>query len=262
MEIEFDEDIKFNFFTLNSNYNNNNNNTDNNSKGSEPLLSTDKSCSLTFSDNNTNINKITYSFNDNKKNNFNFSYKRIIPEKKSTSIISSCERRLIKDLEELKKNENIGKICQIKVNEYSKIKDSDNFELIIEFKNYFSVKFVFLSDYPFSPPIISFNSGIQFSNIFDSDGNILLENAKITKWTPILWLSTLVHSIELLISKNQNEINCINNNSNNISSSKIMKYSKRNWDIYLMEEKAIFKNDSSVLTQLNKTLKEVKPLVI
>ena len=41
-----------------------------------------------------------------------------------------------------------------------------------------------------------------------------------------------------------------------------MKYSKRNWDIYLMEEKAIFKNDSSVLTQLNKTLKEVKPLVI
>ena len=38
MEIEFDEDIKFNFFTLNSNYNNNNN-TDNNSKGSEPLLS-------------------------------------------------------------------------------------------------------------------------------------------------------------------------------------------------------------------------------
>ena len=257
MEIELDQDIKFknfNFSIIDNNYNNNRN-FNHNSK--EPLLSTNESNSLSFSNNN---NKIKYCFN--MSNNSKFSYKRIISEKNYIPIISSCERRLIKDIEELKKNENIGKFCQVKFNEYSRIKYTDNFQMIIEFKNFFSVKFVFLPDYPFSPPIISFNSGIKYSNIFDSEGNILLENIKKEKWTPTLWISTLVRSIELLISKNQDQINNIDCNSKNIVYSKIMKYSKRNWDNYLMEEKAIFKNDQSIINQLTKSIKEIKPLVI
>ena len=154
-----------------------------------------------------------------------FNYRRT--SNASSHNISVCERRLIKDLEELKKNENIGKFCKIVVHDYTKIQDSYNFEMIIEFVNYCSIKFIFPSDYPFVPPIISYHSGNRLPNLFDSEGNVILENAKESNWTPILWLSTLVNSIELLISK------C----SNNIISKK-GKYGKRKWGEYLNSEKS------------------------
>jgi ubiquitin-protein ligase len=154
-----------------------------------------------------------------------FNYRRT--SNASSHNISVCERRLIKDLEELKKNENIGKFCKIIVHDYTKIQDSYNFEMIIEFVNYCSVKFIFPSDYPFVPPIISYHSGNRLPNLFDSEGNVILENAKESNWTPILWLSTLVNSIELLISE------CSNN-----TISKKRKYGKRKWGEYLNSEKS------------------------
>ena len=180
-----------------------------------------------------------------------FGYKRTISEKNYPSIISSCERRLIKDNEELKKNENIGKFCEILVHNYKKIADSNDFEMIIEFKNYFSLKFIFTPDYPFSPPLISYYSGVKFPYIFDTNGNILLENTQKSKWTPIIWLSTLVHSIELLISENCN---------NSLFVPKAEKYGKRKWNDYLKEEKKSLTGvDSFVLNQLDRNLKGVKP---
>ena len=155
-----------------------------------------------------------------------FNYRRT--SNLSSHNISICEGRLIKDLEELKKNEKIGKFCKIIVHDYIQIQDSYNFEMIIEFMNYCSVKFVFPSDYPFVPPLISYHSGNKLPYLFDSDGNAILENSKPSNWTPILWLSTLVNSIEILISKY----------SNKTISNKKLKYGKRKWGEYLNKEKS------------------------
>ena len=154
-----------------------------------------------------------------------FNYKRTSNVSKHN--ISICEGRLIKDLEELKKNEKIGKFCKIIVHDYIQIQDSYNFEMIIEFMNYCSVKFVFPSDYPFVPPFISYHSGNKLPYLFDSEGNAILENSKPSNWTPILWLSTLVNSIELLISEYSNK-----------TISKKLKYGKRKWGEYLNSEKS------------------------
>lgn len=150
--------------------------------------------------------------------------------------ISSSERRLIKDLEELKKNEKIGKLCKIIVHDYQQIPESFNFEMIIEFVNYCSIKFVFPSDYPFVPPLISYHSGNRLPCLFDLNGNIILENSKPSNWTPTLWLSTLVNSIELIISE-----------SSNNTISKKTKYGKRKWNEYLSKEKS--ENNISDLTR-------------
>ena len=163
-----------------------------------------------------------------------FNYKRTSNISKHN--ISICEGRLIKDLEELKKNEKIGKFCKIIVHDYTQIQDSYNFEMIIEFMNYCSVKFVFPSDYPFVPPFISYHSGNKLPYLFDSEGNAILENSKPSNWTPILWLSTLVNSIELLISEYSNK-----------TISKKLKYGKRKWGEYLNKEKS--ENNISDLTR-------------
>ena len=249
MELDIDIEMKdFCFTKIDNNMNN-----DKLKPEEDLLLSIEETSSVSFQD-NKNTMEFSNSFFDN-NNNPKFEYKRILAEKDTNSIISSCERRLIKDIEELKNNKNIGKICEIIIKDYKRINDTYNFEMIIEFKNYFSVKFVFYSDYPFSPPEICFHSGQKYTNIFDSNGNILLENAKNTKWTPILWLSTLVISIEFLISK----IELNKNKQNSFNSTKI-KYQKRKWNYYLNEEKKNFKNDLSKLDELTKTLKKMKPL--
>ena len=166
-----------------------------------------------------------------------FNYRRT--SNLSSHNISICEGRLIKDLEELKKNEKIGKFCKIIIHDYIQIQDSYNFEMIIEFINYCSVKFVFPSDYPFVPPLISYHSGNRLPYLFDSDGNAILENSKPSNWTPILWLSTLVNSIELLISEYSNK---------NIS--KKGKYGKRKWGEYLSNK------NSQNISDLTRSIKK------
>ena len=251
-----DLDIEMNDFCFNKIDSNINNDNKVKFKSEDDLLlSIEETSYISFQDiKNT---KYSNSFFDKNMNNSKFYYKRLLAEKDSYTIISSCERRLKKDIDELKNNKNIGKICEIIVKDYNRINDTYNFEMIVEFKNYFSVKFVFYQDYPFSPPKIWFHSGQKYSNIFDSDGNLLLDDAKKSKWTPILWLSTLIISIELLISKNG-----LNNSENNLLDSQKNKYQKRNWNDYLNEEKKNFKNDLSKLDDLTKTLKKFKPLSI
>ena len=205
---------------------------------------------FTNESNNNSINNNSSNDNINK-----FNDQKIVKETKPTPIMSSCEIRLIKDIKELKNNKNIGKHCEIIVSDYKKIKDTNNFQLIIEFKNYFSVKFVFLPDYPFLPPIMTYYSGNKTPYVFDSEGNIILENAKESKWTPILWLSTLVRSIELLIAKGLNN-NSLNNDAMFLPS--YVKYGKRKWLDYLRDEKDLFKDDAFVIKELSQTIKGVK----
>lgn len=225
-----------------------------------------------FSFNNTNhingvqTNNISknehlfFTFSNNTKNEClgKFDFKKVIKETNPTTIMSSCERRLIKDIDELRKNENIGKVCKIYINDYKRINNSDNFQMIIEFVNFFSVKFIFPPEYPFMPPTISYHSGIKFPFVFDSDGNIILENAKKSNWTPIIWLSTLVNSIELLILKGLNSD--IYNSNKFMFIQKKMKYGKRKWDEYLKEEKELYKNNISILNQISRTIKGFKSL--
>ena len=247
MDIYFDNEIPSNNFSSIKNLNNINKQISYNSNIDNSFPN--KSTFYTFSQ-YEDIEDI----DEKKEKKFEF-IKETIP----ISIMSSCERRLIKDIDELKKNKNIGKVCEIKINDYEKNYDEENFQMKIEFVNYFSIKFIFSKDYPFEPPIISYYSGKILPFVFDPNGNIILENIKKSKWTPIIWLSTIVKTIELLILK------YLNNNmqkDNILFIPKKMKYVKRKWDDYLKEEKYIFKNNNSTLNELSKTIKRLKYLSI
>jgi ubiquitin-protein ligase len=246
MEIELDQNLDFNNFNSNR-FNLNNIKTNNSIIEDEPLLSTEENYSFPFCVKN-NCNN-TYSDSDNRKKSPKFNYKKVLSEKKPSTIISSSEGRLIKDMEELKNNKEIGRHCDVIINNYKRIKDTDNFQMIVEFKNYFSIQFIFYPDYPFSPPTISYYSGKKTPYIFDEDGNVLLDNAKKSKWTPALYVSHFVISIELLIAKGLN---------NNEEDSNLTKYTKRKWNDYLREEKKIFNNDESVIKELYSNIKQVK----
>lgn len=235
MEIDFEEDIPNNLNQINETQINND---------------SKKEYSLFSSSNNT--------LQGNEHHIGKFDSKKIIKETNPTTFMSSCERRLIKDVDELRKNETIGKVCKIYINDYKRINNSDNFQMIIEFANFFSVKFVFSPEYPFMPPTISYHSGIKFPFVFNSDGNIILENAKKSNWTPILWLSSLVNSIELLILKGLNSE--IYNTNKIMFIPKKMKYGKRKWDEYLKEEKELYKNNISIINQISRTIKGLKSL--
>ena len=187
-------------------------------------------------------------------------------------LISECEGRIKSDIAECKRSKLVGNICQIKLNDCKKI-DDDKYELIIEFISYFSLKFIFDSQYPISPPSITFNDGNKIKNIFDENNNVLVETIKKENWSKSIWLSTLIFYIELLISretgeslsnqeaqnqnKSQNE-NQNNQNSQNSIINKNEKYGKRNWKDYLDETNENHKNGDSEAADLEKNLKRSK----
>ena len=180
--------------------------------------------------------------------------------KKSSYELTLCEGRLQNDLAELKRSKIFGKIVEIKFEDnYRKI-DDNKLELLIEFVSFFVVKFTFNSDYPCSPPIITYVSGLKLRHIFDENGNVLIESIKKNNWTPSIWLSTLVYSIELLISSG---LNCENNGSQNnltnyFTNLKKKKYGKRNWDAYLDEMNNYYDKESIIMPELENTLKQLK----
>ena len=184
--------------------------------------------------------------------------------KKYSCELTLCEGRLQNDLAELKRSKVMGKICKIRFdNNYRKI-DDNIIEYLVEFVSFFTVKFIFNSDYPYSPPEIKYVSGLRPIHIFDENGNVLIESIKKKNWTPSIWLSTLVYSIELLISSGINmEGNNYNNNYNNNLANyfwieKKKKYGKRNWNNYLDEMNSYYDKESLVIPELEKTLKQLK----
>ena len=208
-------------------------------------------------------------FAKNKKSIYGVNQPSLKKNKNSTSgELTLCEGRLLNDLAEFKRSKIVGKICQIKLNDYIKT-DSGTFELIVEFASFFSVKFIFSSDYPCSPPLIIYEKGLKPKNIFDNDGNVFIESIKKSNWTPSIWLSTLVYSIELLISSGTNNennyfdnINDNNNNNQKCSSffmnAKKQKYGKRKWDEYIKEYSESHSKDCFNIPELEKNLKQLK----
>ena len=160
--------------------------------------------------------------------------------KNNINILSSSEIRLKKDIDELKKNQNIGKFCEIILNDYKKIENTDDFQMIVEFTNHFSLKFIFPSDFPFVPPKIIFFAGNKYSFLFDSEGNIILHLLDKENWSPTFWISTLIFYIEKKVSEQTCNLSfldksyyCINNRYGKYFIVKKGDYSKRNWNDYL-----------------------------
>lgn len=179
-------------------------------------------------------------------------------EENLTGELSDCEGRIISDISESKRSNIIGKICKIKINEYKKI-SNDKFELIIEFISYFSVKFIFDSNYPISPPCIVYNSGKKINNIFDENGNALVETIKKENWNKGIWLSTLIFYIELLISSKagDDQKSHVDTYKNDLITNK-EKYKKRKWDDYINETYQYDKNVNINCIELDINLKKLK----
>ena len=162
--------------------------------------------------------------------------------KKNNKIIqlSSSEIRLKKDIIELKNNKNIGKFCEIILNDYKKIEDTEDFQMIVEFINHFSIKFIFQSDFPFVPPKIVFFAGNKYPFLFDSDGNIILHLLQKENWSPTFWISTLIFYIEKKVSEQTSSLSFLDKGYNLVNDRygkyfivKKGDYNKRNWNDYL-----------------------------
>ena len=150
------------------------------------------------------------------------------------------EMRLIKDIDELKRNQNIGKFCEIIINDYKKIANTEDFQMIVEFTNHFSLKFIFPSDYPFVPPKIIYFAGNNYSFLFDPNGNIILHLLQKENWSPTFWISTLIFYIEKKVSEQTGNLcqfdksyNCLYDKYGKFFYIKKGNYSKRNWNDYL-----------------------------
>ena len=162
--------------------------------------------------------------------------------KKNNKIIqlSSSEIRLKKDITELKNNKNIGKFCEIILNDYKKIENTEDFQMIVEFINHFSIKFIFQSDFPFVPPKIVFFAGNKYPFLFDSDGNIILHLLQKENWSPTFWISTLIFYIEKKVSEQTSSLSFLDKGYNLVNDRygkyfivKKGDYNKRNWNDYL-----------------------------
>ena len=162
--------------------------------------------------------------------------------KKNNNIIqlSSSEIRLKKDIIELKNNKNIGKFCEIILNDYKKIENTEDFQMIVEFINHFSIKFIFQSDFPFVPPKIVFFAGNKYPFLFDSDGNIILHLLQKENWSPTFWISTLIFYIEKKVSEQTSSLSFLDKGYNLVNDRygkyfivKKGDYNKRNWNDYL-----------------------------
>ena len=180
----------------------------------------------------------------------------------SNKILTECEERILNDIIEYKRSKLAGNICKIKLNEYKKI-NNDTYELIIDFISYFSIKLIFDSQYPRKPPSILFNEGNKIRNIFDEKGNILIETIKKENWNKGIWLSTLIFYIELLISRETNEMNEENSpfvNLNNYNKIKKERYGKRKWKDYMDETNEIYSyyNNNFTPSILEMNLKKTK----
>ena len=159
--------------------------------------------------------------------------------KKNNKIIqlSSSEIRLKKDIIELKNNKNIGKFCEIILNDYKKIENTEDFQMIVEFINHFSIKFIFQSDFPFVPPKIVFFAGNKYPFLFDSDGNIILHLLQKENWSPTFWISTLIFYIEKKVSEQTSSLSFLDKGYNLVNDRygkyfivKKGDYGKRNWN--------------------------------
>ena len=76
-------------------------------------------------------------FSKNKKSIYALNQPTKKPKSVSSGELTLCEGRLQNDLAEFKRSKIIGKLCQIKLNDYKKF-GNDYFELIVDFISFFN----------------------------------------------------------------------------------------------------------------------------
>ena len=99
-----------------------------------------------------------------------------------------------------------------------------------------------MEEYPFVPPLITYESGKFFDNLFDMENNLRLNCLNIEKWSPVLDLNTILFSIELKMDDN-----------GSLDVSKEF-YRKRKF----YEYKNIFNDDDNNLFTMEEKLKKLK----
>ena len=169
--------------------------------------------------------------------------------------LSTCEARVINDINYFYNSETSRRKLNIILHELKRINNTENFEMFVEYSNIITLKFIFPQGYPFEPPKISYYSGLKFPNLFDESGNLILDTIKKEKWSPVIWLSDLIGSIELILENNLRNSN--NNFGSYIIISKKLDYRKRKWTDYLIETQDYYK-DKQIFTDLNRSLKRLK----
>ena len=213
--------------------------------------------------NNNHTNSSTYYQNNSQTNTISSNFDSMIERNSNQNFVnrvnyrslSICEGRIKQDLYDFYKKESTRKKFDIILHELKKIENTDNFEMLIEFLNIFTLKFIFSHQYPFEPPKITYYSGFKFANLFDDSENLILEILKKEKWSPVIWLSTLIGSIELIIENNLRNANNIFGNY--VTISKKFDYRKRKWRDYLIEAQGYHK-DRQIIMDLNCGLKRLK----
>ena len=84
------------------------------------------------------------------------------------NIMTQAEARIKNDLTELNNKRLTTGKYEIQIFPYFKEeKNENNFIMYVEFKRYFKIKIKFLEEYPFVPPLITYESGKYYDNLFD-----------------------------------------------------------------------------------------------
>ena len=115
------------------------------------------------------------------------------------NVFSQAEARIKNDLVEFQnKRLTTGKF-EIKLSPYFLKDNGKDYIMFVEFKELFKIQIIFLEEYPFVPPLISYVSGKYLDNLFDMENNLKLNCLSFDKWSPVLDLNSILFSIELKI---------------------------------------------------------------
>ena len=116
-------------------------------------------------------------------------------------IISKAESRIKNDLVVFQNKRLTTNRFKINISPYSQCANGKDFIMYIEFENLFKLQIIFLEDYPFVPPIITYVKGQYLEYLFDMENNLKLSCLKQEKWSPVLDLNSIIYSIELKIDE-------------------------------------------------------------
>ena len=89
---------------------------------------------------------------------------------KKPYIISKAEARIKNDLNAIKNKRLIKNRFKINISPYSQCENQKDFIMFIEFENLFKIQIIFLEDYPFVPPNVTYVSGQYLEHLFDNLG--------------------------------------------------------------------------------------------
>jgi ubiquitin-protein ligase len=120
---------------------------------------------------------------------------------KKPYIISKAEARIKNDLNAIKNKRLIKNRFKINISPYSQCENQKDFIMFIEFENLFKIQIIFLEDYPFVPPNVTYVSGQYLEHLFDKENKLKISCLKKEKWSPVLELNSIINSIELKIEE-------------------------------------------------------------